>query len=24
LIYRIKQGIGAYDLDCNAPKYHGR
>lgn len=22
LIYRIKQGIGAYDLDCNAPKYH--
>ncbi len=24
IIYRIKQGIGAYDLDCNAPKYHGR
>jgi len=24
LIYRMKQGIGAYDLDCNAPKYHGR
>lgn len=24
LIYRLKQGIGAYDLDCNAPKYHGR
>ncbi len=24
LIYRIKQGIAAYDLDCNAPKYHGR
>lgn len=22
LIYRIKQGIGAYDLDCNAPKFH--
>lgn len=22
IIYRIKQGIGAYDLDCNAPKYH--
>lgn len=21
LIYRLKQGIGAYDLDCNAPKY---
>lgn len=24
VIYRMKQGIGAYDLDCNAPKYHGR
>lgn len=22
--YRFRQGIGAYDLDCNAPKYHGR
>jgi hypothetical protein len=24
IIYRMKQGIGAYDLDCNAPKYRGR
>lgn len=24
VIYRMKQGIGAYDLDCNAPKYRGR
>jgi hypothetical protein len=24
LIYRWKRGIGAYDLDCNAPRYHGR
>jgi hypothetical protein len=24
IIYRWKRGIGAYDLDCNAPRYHGR
>lgn len=24
LIYRWKRGIGAYDIDCNAPRYHGR
>ena len=24
IIYRWKRGIGAYDLDCNAPRFHGR
>lgn len=24
VIYRWKRGIGAYDIDCNAPRYHGR
>ncbi|HEX7413110.1 MAG TPA: hypothetical protein VF411_03610 [Bacteroidia bacterium] len=24
IIYRFKSGIGAVDLDCNAPRYHGR
>ncbi len=24
IIYRWKRGIGAYDIDCNAPRYHGR
>jgi hypothetical protein len=24
IIYRFKSGIGSVDLDCNAPRYHGR
>jgi hypothetical protein len=24
IIYRFKAGIGSVDLDCNAPRYHGR
>ena len=24
IIYRFKSGIGSVDMDCNAPKYHGR
>jgi hypothetical protein len=24
IMYRFKSGIGAVDLDCNAPRYHGR
>lgn len=24
IIYRFKSGIGSIDLDCNAPRYHGR
>ena len=24
LIYRFKSGIGSVDMDCNAPRYHGR
>ncbi len=24
IMFRVKKGIGAYDLDCNAPRYHGR
>ena len=24
VIYRWKRGIGAYDIDCNAPRYHGK
>lgn len=24
VIYRFKSGIGSLDLDCNAPRYHGR
>jgi hypothetical protein len=24
IIYRFKSGIGSVDMDCNAPRYHGR